>query len=109
MTKNSRMDKDALIDAMLDDMDEEAIEEAAREALINRVSKMKGKEREDLMQKLVVEPEERMDVIHTALVRLAESLTKKDDYLPEGWDKAKVLKLAEAIDNGDLDLVSAED
>ena len=50
-----------------------------------------------------------MDVIHTALVRLAESLTKKDDYLPEGWDKAKVLKLAEAIDNGDLDIVSAED
>ncbi len=105
--KNGRSNNDALIDAMIEEMDEEDLEDTAREALVARVSKMSKKEREDIEYKLVIEPEERADVIHTALLRLAESMKAKDDYLPDGWTKARVERLASRIEDGKLIVVES--
>lgn len=109
MKKNRSNNNDSLIDAMLEEMDDEELEETARDALVARVSKMTKKEREDIEYRLVIEPEERAEVIHTALLRLAEGMKSKDDYLPEGWTKARVLELASSIRQGELDVVESGD
>lgn len=109
MKKNLRSNNDSLIDAMLEEMDEEELEETARDALVARVSKMTKKEREDIEYRLVIEPEERADVIHTALIRLAESLKDNGDYLPEGWSRSRINKLASSIREGDLAVVESGD
>lgn len=105
--KNGRSNNDALINAMIEEMDEEDLEDTAREALVARVSKMAKKEREDIEYKLVIEPEERADVIHAALIRLAMMITSKDDYLPDGWTKARIERLAGRIADGKLIVVES--
>jgi hypothetical protein len=94
------VDTEELVDAILEDLDDEEVEEAAREAVAARVGKMGKKQREDMYHDLVVQPDNRNDVVITALMRMAESMGKTDDYLPEGWTKKEVQAFLKDFESG---------